>query len=178
MQAAIKASARAKRALSIPLIPFPLQSAQQPLPVPLQQRGHALAVAVEIKALQYPAEEACQGGDIAHSPLPGAQVLAQGGGPLLLLQQPQQPGGGRPVARTTVDPVVLRAKDPNFSVQAFLEKVANDYVQMQRCWQDKNWEPMRPLMTDALYSQFDRQLDELRRSGQTNYVERIALGPT
>ncbi len=90
-------------------------------------------------------------------------------------QQPQQPEGGRPVARTTVDPVVLRAKDPNFSVQAFLEKVANDYVQMQRCWQDKNWEPMRPLMTDALYSQFDRQLDELRRSGQTNYVERIAV---
>ena len=70
---------------------------------------------------------------------------------------------------------MLRAKDPNFSVQAFLEKVANDYVQMQRCWQDKNWEPMRPLMTDALYSQFDRQLDELRRSGQTNYVERIAV---
>ena len=30
-------------------------------------------------------------------------------------------------------------------------------------------------MTDALYSQFDRQLDELRRSGQTNYVERIAV---
>ena len=59
-------------------------------------------------------------------------------------QQPRQPEGGRPVARTTVDPVVLRAKDPNFSVQAFLEKVANDYVQMQRCWQDKNWEPMRP----------------------------------
>ena len=90
-------------------------------------------------------------------------------------QRPRQPEGGRPVARTTVDPVVLRAKDPNFSVQAFLEKVANDYVQMQRCWQDKNWEPMRPLMTDALYSQFDRQLDELRRSGQTNYVERIAV---
>ena len=90
-------------------------------------------------------------------------------------QRPRQPGGGRPVARTTVDPVVLRAKDSNFSVQAFLEKVANDYVQMQRCWQDKNWEPMRPLMTDALYSQFDRQLDELRRSGQTNYVERIAV---
>ena len=90
-------------------------------------------------------------------------------------QRSRQPEGGRPVARTTVDPVVLRAKDPNFSVQAFLEKVANDYVQMQRCWQDKNWEPMRPLMTDALYSQFDRQLDELRRSGQTNYVERIAV---
>ena len=86
-----------------------------------------------------------------------------------------QPAGGAPVARATVDPVVLRAKDPNFSVQAFLEKVSNDYVQMQRCWQEKNWAPMRPLMTDALYSQFDRQLDELRRNGQTNYVERIAV---
>lgn len=85
------------------------------------------------------------------------------------------PSGGAPAGRATMDPKRLKEKDPNFSEQEFLEKVANAYVQMQNCWQDKKWEPMRPLMTDALYSQFDRQLDELRRNHRTNYVERIAV---
>ena len=34
---------------------------------------------------------------------------------------------------------------------------------------------MRPYMTDGLYTQFDRQLDELRQHGQTNFVDRIAV---
>lgn len=69
----------------------------------------------------------------------------------------------------------LRETDPNFSEQAFREKISNLYVQMQDAWQKKDFEPMRPYMTDALYTQFDRQLDELRESGQTNYVDRIAV---
>lgn len=69
----------------------------------------------------------------------------------------------------------LKEKDPNFSEAAFEEKVANLYVQMQQAWQDKDFEPMRPHMTDALYNQFDRQLAELVRANRTNYVERIAV---
>ena len=86
-----------------------------------------------------------------------------------------RPQGGAPTNKPTVDPKALKQKDPNFSEQALLEKVSNAYVQMQNCWQDKKWEPMRPLMTDALYSQFDRQLEALKRNGQTNYVERISV---
>jgi DNA-directed RNA polymerase subunit RPC12/RpoP len=56
-----------------------------------------------------------------------------------------------------------------------LEKVGNWYIQMQNAWQDKKWEPMRAIMTDALYSQMERQLDELVKAGRTNYVERIAV---
>ena len=69
----------------------------------------------------------------------------------------------------------LKTKDPNFNEQAFLEKVGNWYIQMQNAWQDKKWEPMRAIMTDALYSQMERQLDELVKAGRTNYVERIAV---
>ncbi len=69
----------------------------------------------------------------------------------------------------------LTENDPNFREQAFKEKLSNLYVQMQAAWQAKDFEPLRPYMTDALYTQFDRQLDELRRSGQTNYIERIAV---
>ena len=69
----------------------------------------------------------------------------------------------------------LRESDPNFSPQTFKEKISNLYVQMQNAWQNKDFEPMRPYMTDGLYTQFDRQLDELRQHGQTNFVDRIAV---
>ena len=69
----------------------------------------------------------------------------------------------------------LAQQDPNFSEAAMREKIANLYVQMQHAWQDKEFSSMRPYMTDALYNQFNNQLNELIRSGCTNYVERIAV---
>lgn len=69
----------------------------------------------------------------------------------------------------------LMKKDPNFSRAAFVEKVSNFYIQMQQAWQTKQWEPMRMHMTDALYSQMERQLAEYKRLGRTNYMERIAV---
>ena len=69
----------------------------------------------------------------------------------------------------------IRENDPNFSEDAIKEKIANLYVQMQDAWQNKKFDSMRPYMTDALYNQFDRQLDELKKSECTNFVERIAV---
>ncbi len=69
----------------------------------------------------------------------------------------------------------LKAKDPEFSEDKLKEKVANLYVQMQNHWQNKDFEPMRAHMTDTVYNQFARQLEELKRRNQTNYVERISV---
>ncbi len=69
----------------------------------------------------------------------------------------------------------IRDTDPNFSEAAMKEKIANLYVRMQNAWQDKEFDKMRPFMTDALYSQFQLQLDEIIRSECTNYVERISV---
>ena len=69
----------------------------------------------------------------------------------------------------------LKQKDPNFNEQILLEKVGNQYIQMQNAWQDKKWEPMRAFMTDALYNQMARQLQALIDAKQTNHVERIAV---
>lgn len=69
----------------------------------------------------------------------------------------------------------LKEKDPAFNEQALLEKVGNQYIQMQNAWQDKKWEPMRAIMTDALYNQMARQLQALIDAKQTNHVERIAV---
>lgn len=69
----------------------------------------------------------------------------------------------------------LKAQDPGFSREAFLERVSNMYVQLQEAWEAKRWEPIRIMMTDALYNQFKRQLDEYIRNNQTNHVDRIAV---
>lgn len=69
----------------------------------------------------------------------------------------------------------LKQKDPNFNEQAFLEKVGNQYVQMQNAWEAKDWEPMRAIMTDSLYNQMQRQLQALVDAKRTNHIERIAV---
>ncbi|MFB0921839.1 MAG: zinc-ribbon domain-containing transport protein [Oscillospiraceae bacterium] len=69
----------------------------------------------------------------------------------------------------------LMETDPNFSEAAVKEKIGNLYVRMQTAWQANEFDSMRPYMTDALFSQFKLQLDELIRSECTNHVERIAV---
>lgn len=50
---------------------------------------------------------------------------------------------------------------------------------MQEDWQSKDISELRPYMTDAFYAQMKRQLDQLRKDGQTNIVRRPAvLGTT
>lgn len=69
----------------------------------------------------------------------------------------------------------LQQLDPNFSQETMIEFIGNAYIRMQDAWESKHWEPMRALMTDALYSQYERQLDELKRNKQTNHVDKIAV---
>ncbi len=80
-----------------------------------------------------------------------------------------------PVDYLTLPIETLKEKDPNFNEQVLLEKVGNQYIQMQNAWQNKDWEPMRAIMTDALYNQMARQLQALIDAKQTNFVERIAV---
>ena len=91
---------------------------------------------------------------------------------------------GKPVApgAAPTDPRTLRpmaefnALDPGFSAGALCEQLSNRYVQFQNAWQAKDLSPLRPYLTDALYAQMDRQLENnYRRTRQTNRVERIAV---
>ena len=66
-------------------------------------------------------------------------------------------------------------KDPCFGEAELCEKMSNLYVQMQNCWTNKDIEPVRPYLTDAFYSQMDRQLAAMKNAGRTNYVERITV---
>lgn len=65
--------------------------------------------------------------------------------------------------------------DPSFDENEFKEKISNIYIQMQNAWTAKDISPVQPYFTDALFKQFERQLDSLINNHQTNYVDRIAV---
>ncbi len=69
----------------------------------------------------------------------------------------------------------IRMIDPFFTEAEMREKVSNLYSEMQRAWEAQDWEPMRVRLTDDLYSQMARQLQELINRGQINRIERIAV---
>ncbi len=65
--------------------------------------------------------------------------------------------------------------DPGFSTAEMQTKLSNLYVQLQDNWCAKDISPLRPYLTDELYNQSERQLDQIRKANQTPHIERIAV---
>lgn len=87
-----------------------------------------------------------------------------------------QSGYGQPNVAQNLQPISNYPNlDPGFSEEKLRSKASNLYVQMQQCWQNKDIEPLRPYFSDALYSQYELQLDTLRQKGYTNYIDRPAV---
>ena len=118
--------------------------------------------------------------------IPGVIVLLLIFAGIYIAAKMRKNGGSKPSApvqtqvqrtdRSTLSPMVgYLSLDPSFDDAAFREKLSNLYVQFQNAWQDKNMESLRPYMTDAMYGQYNRQLDAYRTNRQTNHIERIAV---
>jgi len=91
-------------------------------------------------------------------------------------KQANMPAGAAQTPESELRPVEdIKTSDPEFNQAALESKISNEYVRMQNAWTAKDFEPMRPFFTDALYTQFDGQLDQLRKAKQTNYVDNIAV---
>jgi hypothetical protein len=87
-----------------------------------------------------------------------------------------QPAGATPTDASTLRPMSeYTTLDPKFDQQAFTEKISNLYVQMQNGWTAKDISSLRPYFTDAIFTQMERQLEQRKKLGQTNYVENIAV---
>ena len=86
------------------------------------------------------------------------------------------PPGAMRTSIYDVKPIISYSSvDPNFSVEAFKQRLSNIYVRLQNAWQAKDLEPVRPFLTDALYNQYDMQLSNYRHTKTTNVVEHIAV---
>lgn len=87
-----------------------------------------------------------------------------------------RPAGAMPTEKNKLSPIgTYLTEDPGFSEAQFAEKLSNLYVRLQNAWQDKDLTVLRPYLSDAFYASSDRQLDNYRRNGQTNRIERIAV---
>ena len=87
-----------------------------------------------------------------------------------------QPEGAKETPDNQLQPMsAYQNLDAGFDESVFREHLSNVYIQMQSCWQDKNIESIKPYMTDAFYYQCERQLEQLKNRGWTNYIERIAV---
>lgn len=87
----------------------------------------------------------------------------------------RQQSGQRQEYGRTANIEELKRQDTDFSEEEFLEQVGNTYLQIQDAWEAKQWEPMRAVMTDAMFNQFNRQLQEYINNKQTNHVDRISV---
>lgn len=69
----------------------------------------------------------------------------------------------------------LREKDPQFSEAAMLSKVENWFVTIQMAWSDMDYEPVRPLLSNALYEQHAKQLEAKKERNERNLSSEMAV---
>ena len=69
----------------------------------------------------------------------------------------------------------IRAIDPDFSSDKFIGFAREVFMKIQEAWTTKDWKPIRPFESEALFNQHKQQLDEYIRLGKTNVVEKIAI---
>ena len=65
--------------------------------------------------------------------------------------------------------------DPDFSESEFKEKISGLYVRFQSSWQAKDLTDVRQYLSDSLYAQVDRQLENYRTNGRTNRVDGVTV---
>ena len=65
--------------------------------------------------------------------------------------------------------------DPAFSSDKFIGFAREVFMKIQEAWTTKDWKPIRPFESEALFNQHKQQLDEYIRMGKTNVVEKIAI---
>ena len=69
----------------------------------------------------------------------------------------------------------LVARDPQFSVQKFIEHAKEVFVELQTAWTSLEWDKTRPLMTSALWEANLMWIEKYRRTKQRNYLDDMEI---
>ena len=85
------------------------------------------------------------------------------------------PGAARTNPYTLLSIKGYPSVDPGFTEEGFRKRLSYIYVQLQHAWQAKDLKPVRPYLTDALFQQYDLQLNSYRNTGTTNVMENITV---
>jgi len=69
----------------------------------------------------------------------------------------------------------IKEYDPAFNTNTFMEWAKEVFINLQYAWMDRDWEKVRHFESDELYSQHEMQLQEYKRLGRINVLERINI---
>lgn len=70
---------------------------------------------------------------------------------------------------------LLRESDPAFSEAAMLSKVEHLFISSQIAYAEQDYEPMRPFLSNAIYEQHVKQIEEKKAMGNRNVVSEMAV---
>jgi hypothetical protein len=92
-------------------------------------------------------------------------------------------GGGTPSAPMPMPPLdegptgfdQLKANDPNFSEQAFLGRVNEMFLAIQKAWEARNMEPARRFLAEQQFQVLADGVGEYVRNGQINKLDSIHI---
>ncbi len=69
----------------------------------------------------------------------------------------------------------IQQTDPGFNSTAFLEWAKEVFFKLQYAWMERDWDKVRPFESEELFSLHERQLQEYKRLGRINRLERINI---
>lgn len=69
----------------------------------------------------------------------------------------------------------IRAIDPAFSSDKFIGFAREVFMKINEAWTTKDWKPIRPFESEALFNLHKQQVDEYIRLGKTNIIEKISI---
>jgi hypothetical protein len=72
----------------------------------------------------------------------------------------------------------IKKTDQLFSTPKFLGWVEEVFMTIQQAWMDRDWAKIRPFEKEELFKKHELQLEEYKRLGQINMMERININKT
>ena len=72
--------------------------------------------------------------------------------------------------------VALKAKDPNFNEQVFNDRAQTTFFALQKAWMERNLEPARVYLSDAIYHRWKMQIDQMVAAQQRNMLDNLVVG--
>ncbi len=70
---------------------------------------------------------------------------------------------------------VLKQTDPNFNSEKFLAWTREVFMTLQTAWTERDWSKIRPFEKEELFRQHELQLEEYKRLGRINIIERVNI---
>ncbi|HEX3629461.1 MAG TPA: TIM44-like domain-containing protein [Candidatus Dormibacteraeota bacterium] len=85
-----------------------------------------------------------------------------------------------PMAQTgstlDADMAALKSTDPNFNQQIFLDRGQAAFFALQKAWMDRNLEPARIYVSDAIYHRWQVQIDGMLAAHKRNVLDNLVVG--